>query len=171
MDLTDAPESKTDEKSTPLNYFQIREIRIPAGGAPILDRKMRLRRLDVLPGGRIGLHDHSNCPAILFVLRGSTTIYDKSTPRRASTVNDGESVREYSPYRRRGRQRGVRRALKRRCSRYGCGLDWPARSRPQRRRQSDRRHDSRYLSQPASGRQAGWWFLIWKVRRRGVRRR
>ena len=67
MDLANAPKDTADEKSTPLNYFQISEIQIPPGRAPILDRKMRLRRLDVFPGGTIGLHDHSNRPAISVV--------------------------------------------------------------------------------------------------------
>lgn len=51
MDLTDAPTSTAEEKSTPLNYVELSEIQIPAGGTPILDRKMRLRRLDIFPGG------------------------------------------------------------------------------------------------------------------------
>jgi quercetin dioxygenase-like cupin family protein len=94
MDLTHAPNSTADEKSTPLNYFQISEIQIPAAGALILARKMRLRRLDVFPGGVIGVHDHSNRPAILFVLRGSMTIYDNKSDS-PTVVTEGESVREF----------------------------------------------------------------------------
>jgi quercetin dioxygenase-like cupin family protein len=93
MDLTDAPTSNAEEKSTPLNHIQISEITLPADGAPILERKMRLRRLDVFPGGVIGLHDHSNRPAILFVLKGSMTIHDDKSDAPI-VVNEGESVSE-----------------------------------------------------------------------------
>jgi quercetin dioxygenase-like cupin family protein len=93
MDLTDAPTSNAEEKSTPLNHIQISEITLPADGAPIRDRKMRLRRLDVFPGGVIGLHDHSNRPAILFVLKGSMTVHEDKSDSPI-VVNEGESVRE-----------------------------------------------------------------------------
>jgi quercetin dioxygenase-like cupin family protein len=93
MDLTDAPTSTAEEKSTPLNHIQISEITLPADGAPILDRKMRLRRLDVFPGGVIGLHDHSNRPAILFVLKGSMTIHDDKSDAPI-VVGEGEAVSE-----------------------------------------------------------------------------
>jgi quercetin dioxygenase-like cupin family protein len=93
MDLTDAPTSNAEEKSTPLNHIQISEITSPADGAPIRDRKMRLRRLDVFPGGVIGLHDHSNRPAILFVLKGSMTVHEDKSDSPI-VVNEGESVRE-----------------------------------------------------------------------------
>ncbi len=93
MDLTDAPTSTAEEKSTPLNHIQISEITLPADGAPILDRKMHLRRLDVFPGGVIGLHDHSNRPAILFVLKGSMTIHDDKSDAPI-VVDEGEAVSE-----------------------------------------------------------------------------
>jgi quercetin dioxygenase-like cupin family protein len=63
----------------------------PAG--PTADRKMRLRHLDVFPGGVSGLHDHSNRPAILYVLRGTMTVYDDKADAPI-VVNEGESVRE-----------------------------------------------------------------------------
>lgn len=93
-DLTNAPTSVADEKSTNLQMINISDIVIPPGGKPILERKMRVRRLDVFPGGVIGLHDHANRPAILFVLRGSFTIYN-STTDEPEVVHEGEAVREF----------------------------------------------------------------------------
>lgn len=39
------------------------------------------------------MHDHSNWPAILCVLRGSMTVYDDKSDA-PTVVNEGESVRE-----------------------------------------------------------------------------
>lgn len=74
-DLTNAPTDPSDEKSTTLCTIPIRNIMIKEGGKSILDRLMRLRRLDVFPGGVIPVHSHENRPAIFFVLSGSITIY------------------------------------------------------------------------------------------------
>ena len=93
-DLSLAPTTTADEKSTTLKTINIADIEIPEGGKPILERKMRVRRLDVFPGGVIGLHDHTNRPAILFVLRGSFTIHN-STTDEPEVVNEGEAVTEF----------------------------------------------------------------------------
>jgi hypothetical protein len=44
----------------------------------------------VFPGGVIGLHDHSNRPAILFVPKGSMTVHDDKSD--APTVVIGDDV-------------------------------------------------------------------------------
>ena len=93
VDLTHAPTSDAEEKSTHLAAINIADIVVPEGGKPILERKMRCRRMDVFPGGVIGLHDHTNRPAILYVLHGSMTVYasDKDRPQ---VVNEGEAITE-----------------------------------------------------------------------------
>ena len=94
VDITNAPTTVADEKSTTLKTIEIADIKIPEGGKPILERQMRVRRLDVFPDGIIGLHDHGNRPAILYVLRGSFTIYN-STSDEPEVVNEGEAVTEF----------------------------------------------------------------------------
>ncbi|SED95688.1 cupin domain-containing protein [Ruania alba] len=86
--------STVDEKSTHIAAVRIGDIPLKPGALPILDRAMRLRRMDVHPGGVIGLHDHSDRPAILFVLHGSMTVHDDNLGTSA-VVNEGEAVAEF----------------------------------------------------------------------------
>nr|WP_269778431.1 cupin domain-containing protein [Microbacterium sp. MAH-37] len=83
-----------DEKSTHLAAIRISEIPFKPGTLPLADRAMRVRRLDVHPGGVIGVHDHSDRPAILFVLHGSMTVHDENLGT-AAIVNEGEAVAEF----------------------------------------------------------------------------
>lgn len=62
------PEGMT---SVTTKEFKISDIHIPKGNKPILCRSMRLRSLDVIPDGQIGIHSHENRPAILTVVDGS----------------------------------------------------------------------------------------------------
>ena len=94
-DLQHAPTSVADEKSTHLAAIALRDIKLPEGARPLLERKMRVRRLDVFPGGVIGLHDHSDRPAILYVLRGSMIVHDnqRDEPR---VIEEGEAITEFN---------------------------------------------------------------------------
>lgn len=94
VDITNAPDSTADEKSTTLQTIDISKIKVPPGGKPLLERQMRVRRLDVFPGGVIGVHDHGNRPAILFVLHGSFTVYD-SKRDEPMVINEGEAIAEF----------------------------------------------------------------------------
>lgn len=38
-------------------------------------RQLRLRVLNIEPGGHIGVHSHKNRPAVVYVIQGATTIY------------------------------------------------------------------------------------------------
>lgn len=86
--------STADEKSTHLAAIRIRDIPWKPDALPIIDRAMRVRRFDVHPGGVIGLHDHSDRPAILFVLHGSMTVHDEKLGTSA-VVDEGEAVAEF----------------------------------------------------------------------------
>lgn len=50
--------------------FRVADIHLPEGNKPILCRSLRLRALDVIPGGKIGVHSHENRAAILTVVGG-----------------------------------------------------------------------------------------------------
>jgi quercetin dioxygenase-like cupin family protein len=60
-----------NEISTELASINIPDVKIPAWGKPLLERRMRCRLLECHPGGTITLHSHENRPAILYVLQGS----------------------------------------------------------------------------------------------------
>ena len=94
-DLSNAPTSAADEKSTHLAAIDIKSIQLPEGALPLLERKMRVRRLDVFPGGIIGLHEHKDRPAILYVLRGSMVVHD-NVHEKPIVVEEGEAVTEFN---------------------------------------------------------------------------
>lgn len=93
--LDNAPTDPSKEQSTTLNVINIKDIMLEDGGKPILERQMRLRRLDVFPGGSIPVHSHENRPAILFVLHGSMTVYS-SKEDEPRVVSQGESITEFN---------------------------------------------------------------------------
>lgn len=95
VDLSNAPTDETQEKSTVLATIEIKDIMLKEGGKPILERKMRCRRLDVFPGGVVGIHSHDNRPAILFVLKGSMTFYS-SKEDKPFVVSEGETYTEFN---------------------------------------------------------------------------
>ena len=45
-------------------------------------RQLRLRILHIEPGGQIGVHDHKNRPAVVYVISGETTMYTRTARRR-----------------------------------------------------------------------------------------
>lgn len=90
----EAPTTTADERSTHIAAIRISDITLPEGATPILDRAMRVRRMDVFPGGVIGLHDHSDRPAILYVLHGSMTVHDE-THEVEAVVEQGHAVAEF----------------------------------------------------------------------------
>ena len=53
-----------------LKTLKVSDIVIPEGNKPIECRGLRLRRLDVVPGGKIPVHSHENRPAILSIVSG-----------------------------------------------------------------------------------------------------
>ncbi|MAO28363.1 cupin domain-containing protein [Roseovarius sp.] len=97
-DLKNAPTDASKEQSVTLNMIQIKDIMLQEGGKPILERMMRLRRLDVFPGGVVPVHSHENRPAILFVLHGSMTIHSNKDDKPL-VINQGESVTEFNDIR------------------------------------------------------------------------
>ena len=38
-------------------------------------RQLRLRILNIEPGGHIGIHSHKNRPSVVYVVKGATTVY------------------------------------------------------------------------------------------------
>jgi quercetin dioxygenase-like cupin family protein len=90
-----APTSSADETSTELNHIQIADIVLPEGAKPLLQRKMRLRQLDVTPGGVVPIHSHENRPAILYILKGSMHEYNSrfENPR---FFKEGDTLAEFN---------------------------------------------------------------------------
>lgn len=99
MNLDNAPATDhSQETSTELATIQIPDIIVPGYGKPLLERRMRLRRLNVVPGGTVGVHSHENRPAILFTLKGSATFYS-SNRDEPFVLNEGEAFAEYNDVR------------------------------------------------------------------------
>lgn len=96
MNLDNAPATDhSQETSVELATIPIPEIVVPDYGKPLLERRMRVRRLDVIPGGVVGVHSHENRPAILFILKGSVTFYE-NTRDEPYVLNEGEAISEFN---------------------------------------------------------------------------
>ncbi len=96
MNLDNAPVTDySQERSTELSAIRIPEIVVPEYGKPLLERRMRLRQLDVIPGGVVGVHSHENRPAILFILKGSVTFYENNR-EEPLVLNEGEAIAEFN---------------------------------------------------------------------------
>lgn len=52
-------------------------------------RQLRLRVLNIEPGGHIGVHSHNNRPAVVYVIQGATTVYSADGSKK--TVRAGET--------------------------------------------------------------------------------
>lgn len=75
--------------------IDIKDIMLAENGKPILERKMRCRRLDVFTGGVACVHSHENRPAILFVLKGSMTFYSNKEDKPV-VVSEGKTYTEFN---------------------------------------------------------------------------
>jgi quercetin dioxygenase-like cupin family protein len=53
-------------------------------------RQLRLRILNIEPGGHIGVHSHENLPAVQYVVKGATTIYSADGGKKV--VSAGETA-------------------------------------------------------------------------------
>lgn len=69
LHTTIAPNSQ--EISTEIASFELRDVIVPDGAKPLLKRRMRCRIIDCHPGKVIDTHSHENRPAILYVLEGA----------------------------------------------------------------------------------------------------
>ncbi|MBY5968791.1 cupin domain-containing protein [Halomonas denitrificans] len=70
------PMEPVDETDTTLAFIDLADVKLPAGAAPLEQRHLRFRRVDVGPGGIVPYHSHENRPAILFVFQGEIVEYN-----------------------------------------------------------------------------------------------
>ncbi|QKN79848.1 hypothetical protein [Scandinavium goeteborgense] len=73
--------------------FKVSDVLLPNGNKPISCRSLRLRSLDVIPDGKIGIHSHENRPAILSVVEGEG-MQVSAWHRQPVKVGYGESYAE-----------------------------------------------------------------------------
>ena len=69
------PTQPVDESDTTLAELNLAQVTLPEGTAPLTERHLRFRRIDVGPGGVVPFHSHENRPAILFVFEGEIIEY------------------------------------------------------------------------------------------------
>jgi quercetin dioxygenase-like cupin family protein len=55
-------------------------------------RQLRLRILHIEPGGQIGVHDHKNRPAVVYVISGETTMYAGDGKKKTYRAGDTSSA-------------------------------------------------------------------------------
>ena len=70
------PTEPVDEEDTTLCFIDLAKVHLPEGSAPLEQRQMRFRRVDVGPGGIVPFHSHENRPAILFIIEGEIVEYN-----------------------------------------------------------------------------------------------
>ncbi len=59
----------------------------------VKDRLLRLRRLEIKPGGEVGWHSHADRPAIIYIVQGSVTEY-RNTCQDPLVHNAGDAIAE-----------------------------------------------------------------------------
>lgn len=88
------PTEPVDEEDHTMAFIELSDVKLPAGSAPLEQRQLRFRRVDVGPGGIVPFHSHENRPAILFIIEGEITEYNSrhEEPRKHTA---GSIIAEY----------------------------------------------------------------------------
>ena len=76
-----------------MSASQLSGLDLSKQGLNDLDRRqMRMRQIDIEPGGVVALHSHAQRPALTYVLKGTIVEYRKGSPDR--TYAPGEVITE-----------------------------------------------------------------------------
>ncbi|MDT0618603.1 cupin domain-containing protein [Salinisphaera sp. P385] len=89
------PAEPVDEQDTTLSVIELADVRLPEDSAPLEQRQLRFRRVDVGPGGIVPFHSHENRPAILFIIEGEIIEYN-SRHENPVVHKAGSVVAEYN---------------------------------------------------------------------------
>lgn len=88
------PTEPVNETDTGLAEIDLADLKLPEGSAPVGERSLRFRRVDVGAQGIVPFHSHENRPAILFVAIGEIVEYN-SRHEEPRVHKAGSVIAEY----------------------------------------------------------------------------